>query len=61
MHDWPLLTMRGLDGSGDGALQVGVGEHDEGIAAPELEHDLLEVLARGGADLAAVPPRCPSR
>ncbi len=39
-----------LDRRGGRGLEIGVGEHDEGIRSAELQHHLLERRARGGPD-----------
>ena len=60
MHDCPLLTMRALTAGLDRRVQVGARHDDERIAAAELEHHLLELLAGGGGDLTAGRARCRS-
>ena len=60
-HDEALGRAAGLtcidrpapDGPGHGAVQVGVFEHDEGIAATEFHRRLLQVLPRPGSNGAA--------
>ncbi len=41
MHDWPAFCTRACDPDGDGPVEVGRRQHDERVAAPELEDDLL--------------------
>ena len=47
MQDWPLLMMRACTAVSHRRLDVGVRKDDERIASAELEHGLLQVLARG--------------
>ena len=57
-HDHPLVGVAGLadvldpEGPGrvDGLVHVGGVEHDVGVGATELEHDLLEVAAGFSGD-----------
>ena len=53
MQDWPLLMQRARDGGGDGGVEVGGGHDDEGVAAAEFEHGLLDEPAGLGGDGAA--------
>ena len=53
MHDWPLLIDARLDGGLDRRVEIGARHDDERVAAAQLEHGLLELLAGGGCHLRA--------
>ena len=59
MHDCPLLMVRALTAVRDGRLEIGAGHHDERVAAAQLEHRLLDLLARRAADAALPAPVLP--
>ena len=42
----PRIAETGIAGFCGGAFQVGIGHHDKGVAAAELQHGFLEVCAR---------------
>ena len=46
MQDWPLLIVRALTAVAAAAAEVGARHDDEGVAAAELEHGLLELRRR---------------
>ena len=58
MQDWPLLIVRALTAVSTRGVQIGARHDDERIAAAQLEHRLLEVLAGLRRDLAARALRC---
>ncbi len=45
-----VVDRSGLDGRRRGRLDVGGRHHDEGVAAPELEHGLLDLRAGAASD-----------
>ena len=55
MHDCPLLMVRALTAVVDRGLEVGAGHHDEGVAAAQLEHRLLDLLPGRAGHMAACP------
>ena len=42
MHDWPVFVSRPAAQTSAAAVEVGILEHDVGIAAAQLEHGLLQ-------------------
>jgi hypothetical protein len=53
MHAWPPFSNGADDRALDGVAEVGVGEHDVGVLAAELERDRLDRLRRRRHDTAA--------
>ena len=51
--DLPLVQERAERRGRDGVVEVGVGEHDQRVRAAELEHDALQLAARGLGEPAA--------
>ena len=45
----PVVDHTRFDGGVDGQIQIGAGHHDEGIAAAQFEHDLLDSSRRRDA------------
>ena len=48
-----IIDDAGFDGGGGGFFEVGAGHDDEGIAAAEFQHNFLDALGGGNADLDA--------